>query len=85
MDRQRVFVGSFNLDSRSAHLNTEMGLVIESPALAAAIADGLDQQLRSNAHELCLGERERLEWIQRARDGEVVHLAESRASPWRRA
>ena len=31
VDRSRVFVGSFNLDPRSASLNTEMGFVIESP------------------------------------------------------
>jgi putative cardiolipin synthase len=37
-DRQRVFVGSMNLDQRSLHLNTEIGLIIESPELARQIA-----------------------------------------------
>jgi putative cardiolipin synthase len=34
VDRSRIFVGSFNFDQRSARLNTEMGLVIDSPTLA---------------------------------------------------
>ena len=37
-DRQRVFVGSMNLDQRSLHLNTEIGLIIDSPELAHQIA-----------------------------------------------
>ena len=34
VDGNRVFVGSFNLDPRSARLNCEMGAWIDSPALA---------------------------------------------------
>ena len=33
-DREAVFIGSFNLDPRSAWINTEAGLYIESPELA---------------------------------------------------
>jgi putative cardiolipin synthase len=87
VDRKRVFVGSFNVDPRSVHLNTEMGLVVESPALASAIADGLDRQLPSQTFELRLGEGERLEWIERSETSEtseIVHLTEPRASLWRR-
>jgi putative cardiolipin synthase len=41
VDGTRVFVGSFNFDPRSAKLNTEMGLVVESPALARQDRGGL--------------------------------------------
>ena len=37
-DRERVFVGSMNLDSRSLRINTELGLIIDSPELARQIA-----------------------------------------------
>ncbi len=37
-DRKRVFVGSANLDQRSMHLNTEIGLMIDSPELARQVA-----------------------------------------------
>ncbi len=47
-DRQRVFVGTFNLDPRSASLNTEIGLLVEDPVLASQIADhivmGMDSE-----------------------------------------
>lgn len=41
-DRSRCFIGSLNLDPRSIDLNTENGLVIESPGLAAELADFLE-------------------------------------------
>lgn len=34
VDGARVFVGSFNFDPRSARLNTELGLIVDSPELA---------------------------------------------------
>jgi putative cardiolipin synthase len=38
-DRQRIFIGSMNLDPRSLRVNTEVGLIIESPELAHQVAD----------------------------------------------
>jgi cardiolipin synthase C len=37
-DRQTVLVGSMNLDRRAHYLNTELGLLIESPAMAEKVA-----------------------------------------------
>jgi putative cardiolipin synthase len=37
-DRQRLYVGSMNFDERSHHLNTEIGLLIDSPELAQQTA-----------------------------------------------
>ncbi len=37
VDHRRVFIGSMNFDPRSRYLNTEMGVVVDSPALAAAM------------------------------------------------
>lgn len=38
VDDRRGFVGSFNLDPRSAYLNTEMGALFDDPVLAARFA-----------------------------------------------
>jgi putative cardiolipin synthase len=38
-DRERIFVGSFNFDPRSAIYNTELGLVIRSPRMASELSD----------------------------------------------
>jgi len=42
IDRKILVIGSMNLDPRSAHLNTELALVIHSPALAAEVAGTFD-------------------------------------------
>ena len=39
VDDRRGFVGSFNLDPRSAYLNTEMGVMFDDPALARAVRE----------------------------------------------
>jgi putative cardiolipin synthase len=40
-DRKDVFIGSFNLDARSSTINTEAGLYVESPDLAAQVVEYL--------------------------------------------
>jgi putative cardiolipin synthase len=73
VDRSRIFVGSFNFDPRSARLNTEMGVVLESPALAARLSGALDAMLPSDAYEVRLSPDGRgLEWI----EGDVHHSSE---------
>jgi cardiolipin synthase C len=76
LDRNRIFVGSFNLDPRSTRLNTEMGLVIESRALATRLSGGLDRELKGIAYELHLTDDDQIEWVERTADGEVRHRSE---------
>ena len=42
-DRKDVFIGSLNLDPRSGDINTEAGLYIESPELAAQVISYMDE------------------------------------------
>jgi putative cardiolipin synthase len=61
-DRQRVFVGSMNLDQRSLHFNTEIGLIIDSPELARQIALRFaDITQPANSYVLMLSEADRLD------------------------
>jgi cardiolipin synthase C len=39
VDRRRVFIGSMNMDQRSKLLNTEMGVIADSPDLAQAMVE----------------------------------------------
>lgn len=39
IDRQRAFIGSMNLDPRSEILNSEMGVIVDSPPLAEKLAE----------------------------------------------
>ena len=41
-DRKRIFIGSANFDRRSLHLNTEIGLMIDSPELARQVVARFD-------------------------------------------
>jgi putative cardiolipin synthase len=45
VDDEDVFIGSLNLDPRSSRLNTEVGVVVQSPALAAQLRERLDQDV----------------------------------------
>lgn len=63
VDGQRAFVGSFNFDPRSMLLNTEMGLLIESPTLAKQISESFDSQIPSRAFRVSLDKEGHLRWI----------------------
>jgi len=69
VDRNRIFVGSFNFDQRSALLNTEMGLVIESPVLAQQLAAAFDTEVPMGAYEVRLTPDGALEWIEQTPSG----------------
>ncbi|MDM0104035.1 phospholipase D family protein [Variovorax sp. J22R24] len=76
VDRNRIFVGSFNLDPRSAHLNTEMGVIIDSPALAGRLAQQLDMAIPKAAYQVRLKPDGGMEWIDRTPQGETIHTTE---------
>ena len=72
VDRSRIFVGSFNFDQRSARLNTEMGLVIDSPTLSQQLAGFFDGTVPTVAYEVRLTpDGQALQWIERTPSGEV--------------
>ena len=75
MDRSRVFVGSYNLDPRSATLNTEMGVVMDSQELAASLADTFTVHIERDAYEVRLEDNGQVVWIEPTADGEVRHTS----------
>ncbi|MET0543112.1 MAG: phospholipase D family protein [Variovorax sp.] len=83
VDRSRIFVGSFNLDPRSAHLNTEMGIVIDSPVLAGGLSSQLDDRLPNEAYEVKLTSDGKLEWIEHDARG-ITRYSSEPGSPARR-
>lgn len=46
IDGESLFVGTFNLDPRSANLNTEIGVQIKSPLLARQVEARIEQDMR---------------------------------------
>ena len=66
VDEERTFVGSMNMDPRSARLNTEAGIVVRSAALARSVARFLrERQEHASYRVQHLGDR--LAWL--SRDG----------------
>ena len=84
VDRSRVFVGSFNFDPRSAQLNTEMGFVIDSPALAQQVHDVFAVRVPEDAYRVERGADGRLSWTEQ-RDGKTLRYdSEPGATGWQR-
>ena len=85
VDGSRVFIGSFNFDPRSAKLNTELGFVVDSPALAQQIERTFDTRVPDDAYEVRLSATGRLFWTER-RGGQLIrHGTEPGTSFWLRA
>jgi putative cardiolipin synthase len=62
-DNEKVYVGTLNLDPRSAYLNTEIGLLINSPELALEISTNIgQQQARGDYWQLEQDDSSRLHW-----------------------
>ncbi|WP_147196794.1 phospholipase D family protein [Pantoea sp. MBD-2R] len=80
VDNEKVFIGSFNFDPRSAMLNTEMGFVIESEKLAASIHQRFVSRMRDRAWTLRLDKWGRVNWVEYPGEGEKewVHRHEPR-------
>ena len=68
VDDRTLFIGSFNFDPRSANLNTEMGFLIDSPALAKAMHATFVHDVPTRAYEVRLDADGKLYWLQRQGD-----------------
>ena len=85
IDRTSLFIGSMNLDSRSASINTELGAVVNSPALAKELLRIIDIDRLQSAYRVRLrGNSAGLEWISNDGEKETVLTEEPDSTPWLR-
>jgi len=90
-DRQRLFIGSMNFDQRSKHLNTEIGLIIDSPELAQKIAARFEAMVQPvNSYRLVLRSNNadgssRLVWHTQVDGKTVEYRTEPARNDWQRA
>jgi len=84
-DNNAVFVGSFNLDPRSAAINTEGGLYIESPKIAREVLKfmrvGVDPQ---NSYRVLMDSKGKLFWVTETDGKRVIFHSEPEADGWKR-
>ncbi|MGP4950830.1 phospholipase D family protein [Psychrobacter sp. T6-1] len=78
IDDHQVFIGSYNVDPRSANINTEMGVIINDDELAQQLHQALSDDLLAQAYEVKLIDDDTLEW-HTIKDGKpIVYDSEPR-------
>ena len=81
VDAETLFVGSFNLDPRSAFLNCEQGVLVSEPVLAAQLRAIFDHETEgTRAWRVTSARTASLLWS----DGSERHTSEPNAGWWRR-
>jgi phosphatidylserine/phosphatidylglycerophosphate/cardiolipin synthase-like enzyme len=63
IDQRTVFIGSMNMDGRSARFNSELGLVMRSAEIAHQVTGLLDDLSADGSYRLKLTDHHRVEWI----------------------
>jgi putative cardiolipin synthase len=84
VDQRKLFVGSFNWDPRSVSINTEMGILVDSPELARRVAALILSLLPSATWRVGMAESGALRWSRTEAGREIVATREPGASFWRR-
>jgi putative cardiolipin synthase len=82
VDQNFVFVGSFNIDPRSLSLNSEMGIVFESPEIAQQLNEIFDEATHQDNSWRVRIEGHRLVWHEPQQN--ITYSREPSASLWRR-
>ncbi|HMC17447.1 MAG TPA: phospholipase D family protein [Albitalea sp.] len=85
IDQKTSFIGSMNLDPRSATINTELGAVIDSPELARELARVIEIDRLHSAYKVRMAKSGvGCEWIAPDSDGQLVLTTEPDSSTWLR-
>ena len=85
IDKKIIFIGSMNLDPRSASTNTEFGMFIESRALAKELLRVINISKLEGAYRLRLDPKtSQLQWLTLEDDKEVILGVEPESSFWLR-
>jgi putative cardiolipin synthase len=86
-DRRQVFIGSLNLDPRAVLHNTEIGVVLEVPAIAEEMSQSFDANIAKAAFRLELKTENgsgQLLWHGWENEQPVVYTHEPHVGFWRR-
>ena len=89
-DRKKLYIGSMNFDQRSRSLNTEIGLIIDSPELAQQTAARFESiVIPANSYRLALhadvaGGSSHLVWLTQENHVGVEYDREPARSDWQR-
>jgi putative cardiolipin synthase len=84
-DRESVFIGSFNLDPRSTAINTEIGVMIDSPEIARQLGAFMDDGVSpGSAFRVTLDKDDNLVWTSETNGTKDTLNSDPATSFWQR-
>jgi cardiolipin synthase C len=84
IDRRTVFIGSLNMDERSKHFNSELGLVVRSPEIAHQVISLLDDISADGSYRLSLDAAGRIVWSSGEGGEQKIWHNEPETTLWQR-
>jgi len=84
IDQSTVFIGSMNMDARSARTNSEMGIVIRSSEIARQVTSLLDDVSAEGSYLLRLDPAGHIEWVSGEPGAELIWHVDPETSHWQR-
>jgi len=85
IDQKTVFIGSLNMDARSARTNSELGLVIRSTDIARQVTNLLDDISTDGSYRLSLlSHGDRIEWSSGEPGAETHWFTDPETTRWQR-
>lgn len=82
VDGERIFIGSFNFDPRSARLNCEMGLLIESPTMAQDVSARFDGPMGTVSYQPEITQENKMIWREPLENGDLIVHQEEPGVTW---
>ncbi len=85
IDQKVVFIGSLNMDERSARINSELGLVIRSPEISRQVTSLLDDLSTDGSYTLRLEDHsDRIEWSSGEPGAQKIWHTDPETTRWQR-
>jgi cardiolipin synthase C len=83
IDQKIVFIGSMNMDARSAHTNSELGLVMRSSEIARQVTNILDDINSDGSYKLSLDQAGNITWTSGEQNVRTWHI-DPETTRWQR-
>lgn len=83
-DGERLYIGSYNFDPRSAELNTELGVNIHSPEMATHMQQNFDRSIATDAYTVTLVD-DKVQWHSLENGKPTVYHEEPQTKAWERS
>jgi phosphatidylserine/phosphatidylglycerophosphate/cardiolipin synthase-like enzyme len=84
IDQKIVFIGSMNMDARSARTNSEMGIVIRSPEIARQVTSLLDDISADGSYRLQLNRDGDIRWSSGEPGSQRTWSSDPETTHWQR-